>query len=48
MATELRLTRTLRGFEPSDDDSREAMKAIKLGASVKCEERQYLPNVNGW
>ena len=39
MATELRLTRTLRGFEPSDDDSREAMKAIKLGASVKCEVR---------
>jgi len=37
MATELRLTRTLRGFEPSDDESREAIKALKLGASVKCE-----------
>lgn len=32
MATELRLTRTLRGFEPSDDESREAIKedAAKL------------------
>lgn len=39
MATELRLTRTLRGFEPSDDESREAMKAIKIGAAVKCEVR---------
>ncbi len=39
MATELRLTRTLRGFEPSDDESREAIKALKLGASVKCEVR---------
>lgn len=39
MATELRLLRTLRGFEPADDESREAMKAIKLGAPVKCEVR---------
>lgn len=39
MATELRLVRTLRGFEPADDDSREAMKALKLGAPFKCEVR---------
>jgi len=39
MATELRLTRTLRGFEPTDDESREAIKAIKMGAEMKCEVR---------
>lgn len=39
MATELRLVRTLRGFEASDDESREAMKALKLGAPFKCEVR---------
>lgn len=39
MATELRLTRTLRGFEPSDDESREAIKALKIGVPVKCEVR---------
>jgi hypothetical protein len=39
MATELRLTRTLRGFEPSDDESREAVKAIKIGTEMKCEVR---------
>ena len=39
MAVELRLTRTLRGFEPTDDESREAIKAIKIGAEMKCEVR---------
>ena len=39
MATELRLTRTLRGFEATDDESREAIKAIKMGAEMKCEVR---------
>jgi predicted transposase YbfD/YdcC len=39
MATELRITRTLRGFEPTDDESREAIKAIKIGAEMKCEVR---------
>lgn len=39
MATELRLVRTLRGFEAADDESREAMKAIKIGSEMKCEVR---------
>ena len=39
MATELRLVRTLRGFEAADDESREAMKALKIGAEMKCEVR---------
>lgn len=39
MATELLLVRTLRGFEAADDESREAMKAIRLGVPIKCEVR---------
>jgi predicted transposase YbfD/YdcC len=39
VAVELRLTRTLSGFAPADDESREAIKAIKIGVEMKCEVR---------
>lgn len=39
MSVELRLVRTLRGFEAADDESRDAVKAIKMGAEMKCEVR---------
>jgi len=37
MAVELRLTRSLRGLEPADDDAREAIKAWPIGQELKAE-----------
>jgi len=35
MAIEVKFQRTLRGLEPADDESREALKLWKLGATIK-------------
>ncbi len=37
MAVEINLTRTLRGFEPADDEAREAMKGWKIGQTLRAE-----------